>query len=123
MTIMQAISRIDEMKPNAYAQENKVDWLSTLDGMVKKQVIDHYEGSEDVEFNGYDKETDKNTVLLIPEPFTDVYVHWLESKIDYFDGEYNKYNNDAMQFNDMYSQYRNWYNSTHNAKGVQINYF
>jgi len=123
MTIMQAISRIDEMKPNAYAQENKVDWLSIIDGMIYKQIIQKHEGGEDITFTGYDNSTDRNTVLLAPEPYTDLYVHWLEQKIDYFDGEYTKYNNDVMKFNEVFSEYRNWYNSEHMAKGATINYF
>ena len=50
MTIIEAINRADRLKPNTYSQQDKVNWLSTLDGIVKKEIIDTHEGGEDVRF-------------------------------------------------------------------------
>ncbi len=66
MTIGKAIARINTLKPNTYTDFEKIDWLSALDSMVKRTVIDTHEDGEDVVFNGYDTSTPAETVLLIP---------------------------------------------------------
>ena len=123
MTIIEAINRIDGLKPNIYSQSEKVRWLSQLDGLVKNDIIDTHEGSDAITFNGYDDETSIDTVLIIPSPYEDVYIHYLEMKIDYSNGETIKYNNSAMMYNNAYSSFEKWYNRTHMPKQVGFNYF
>ena len=122
MKISEAINQLDELKHNTYTQSNKVQWLSRLDAMVKKQIIDTHEG-EEVAFSGYDDSTDMNTELLIPAPFDEVYLRWMEAQIDYHNGEYGKYNNSMELFNTSYNAYQNEYNRTHMPKGKSIRYF
>lgn len=123
MTLIEAINRVDALKPNAYTQSEKIEWLSTLDGMVKRFVIDTHEGGEGIVFKGYDDETPLDTELLVKAPYEDIYIAWLESKIDYHNGEYVKYNNSITRYNDIYQGYCNDYNRTHMPKGSQIKYF
>lgn len=98
-------------------------WLSTLDGIVKREVIDTHEGAEGVTFNGYDENTLLTTELLIPAPHDDVYLRWLETKIDYANGEYSRYNNSAMAYNDAFSAYERHYNRTHMPLGKKLKFF
>ena len=123
MTLIEAINRVDALKPNAYTPYEKIDWLSTLDGMVKRFVIDTHDGGEKIVFKGYDDETPIDTELLVKAPYEDIYIAWLESKIDYHNGEYVKYNNSITRYNDIYQGYCNDYNRTHMPKGSQIKYF
>lgn len=113
MTIMEAIYRADTQKPNVCSQEEKIRWLSALDGLVKKEIIDTHEGGEDVVFNGYNNLTDLNTVLLIPAPYDEVYIHWLEMHVDYANAEFGKYNNSRSLYNTAYLAYEKYYNRTH----------
>jgi hypothetical protein len=113
MTIMEAISRIDEIKPNSFSQNEKVYWLSTLDGMIKRDVIGTHEGGEDVVFNGYNEDTPISTELIVSAPYDILYIRWLESQIDYATSEYERYNSTATAFNDAYSIYVSYYNRTH----------
>jgi hypothetical protein len=122
MTIIEAINGIDSLKQNTYTQNDKVRWLSTLDGMVK-MVIDAHEGGENVTFNGYNDNTSLETELLIPAPFDEAYLRWLEAQIDYNNGEYNKYNNSIVTFNTVFDGFRNHYNRTHMPIGKSIKYF
>ncbi len=122
MKIMEAINRIDSLKHNAYSQSDKVAWLSRLDEMVKKNIIDTHEGDE-VTFTGYDDSTDLQTELLIPAPYDEVYLRWMEAQIDYHNGEYDKYNNAIEMFNTAYEGYRNYYNRTHMPKGKKFKFF
>ena len=123
MTIMDAIYRIDELKPNSYSQSEKIKWLSSLDGLIKSKIIDTHEGGEAVIFSGYDENTELGTELLVPAPYDDVYLRWLETQIDYANGEYGKYNNSAIIFNTAYTEYANYYNRTHMPKGAKFKFF
>ena len=123
MTIIEAIKRNDALKHNTYTQSEKVDWLSRLDAMVKKFVIDTHEGAEEVTFTGYDDGTDLNTELLVPEPFDEVYLWWMEAQIDYHNGEYGRYNNSMEMFNTSFNAYKNYYNRTHMPIGKKFKYF
>lgn len=123
MTIIEAIHTIDALKPNGYPREDKVRWLSTLDGIIKTEIIDTHEGGDDVSFNGYDEKTDLETELLVPAPYDDVYLRWLEARIDYQNGEYGKYNNAITMYNTAYTAFMNYYNRTHMPKGKKKKYF
>lgn len=113
LKIIEAINRIDSLKPNGYSQLEKILWLSQLDAKVKSEIIDCHEGWEDVEFSGYDENTDTETELLIKSPHDDIYLYWLEAKIDYTNGEFSKYNNSISMYNAVISDYTKYYNRTH----------
>lgn len=113
MKIVEAINRLDALKYNTYTQSDKVEWLSRLDNMVKKHIIDTHEGGSDVAFAGYDDSTDLKTELLVPVPHDEMYLRWLEAQIDYHNGEYDKYNNAIIMFNTAFEAYQAYYTRTH----------
>ena len=123
MTIIEAINRLDKIKPNGYDQSDKVTWLSELDGMVKQEVTDTHEGGEDISFTGYDATTPLDTVLLIPSPYDSSYLDWLSAKIDFADGEYARYNNSMTRFNDTFLAFSRFYNRKYMPKGAKFKYF
>ena len=113
MKIIQALTRLDALIFNTYTQQDKVEWLSKLDSMVKRQIIDTHEGAEDVVFDGYDDATDQNTELLVPAPYDDMYLRWMEAQIHYHNGEYDKYNNAIIMFNTVFEAYQAYYTRNH----------
>ena len=113
MKIIEAINQLDDLKFNTYEQDDKVKWLSRLDSMVKEQIIDTHEGAENVSFAGYTADTPPETTLLVPAPYDEIYLRWLEAQIDYHNGEYDKYNNAIIMFNTAFEAYQSHYNSTH----------
>ena len=123
MTLLEAINRIDVLKPNGYSQAEKIQWLSNLDGIVKREIIDTHEGGESVTFNGYTEETSLTTELLVPAPYDDVYLRYLEMQIDYANGEYGKYNNSMAMYDTSYSTFQRYYNRTHMPKGKKYKFF
>lgn len=123
MTIMGAVNHIDAVKPNGYSQTEKIKWLSTLDGIVKAEIIDTHEGGEGLTFKGYDELTPLTQEMLIPYPYDDVYIKWLEAQIDYANGEYNKYNNSITVYNKAFSDFEKSYNRTHMPLGKKFKYF
>lgn len=113
MKLIEAINRLDVLKFNTYNQSEKINWLSRLDSMVKKQIIDTHEGSESVFFEEYTDDTPLDTVLLVPAPYDEVYLRWMEAQIDYHNGEYDKYNNAIIMFNTAFEAYAAYYNQQH----------
>lgn len=113
MTIIEAITRVDTVKPNSYTQPEKIKWLSELDGIVKREIIDTHAGGECVVFAGYADDVDLTTPLLVPAPYDEIYIRYLETQIDYANGEYNKYNNSMAGYNAAYITFERYYNREH----------
>lgn len=123
MTILQAIQKIDTLKPNTYTQSEKVAWLNTIEGLIKRNVIDTHEDGEGIEFTGYDQDTPVDTEMIVYEPYDELYVLWLEAMINYTNGEFVKYNNTIIRVNDMQQAFANDYNRRHMPIGTHIRYF
>lgn len=122
MKIIEAIQKVDALKPNNYSQEDKIKWLSTLDGIIKREIIDTHEGADKVKFNGYDSSS-LETELLIPAPYDDIYIKWLEAQIDYHNGEIGKYSNSMTMYNSAYSAFERHYNRHNMPIGKSFKYF
>lgn len=116
MTIIEAINRTDNLNHNVYSQEQKIQWLSELDGKVKRDVLDTHVGTQNVVFLGYNKDTPLNTVLLVPAPYDCLYLHWLSAQIAMSNGEYDKYNASITLFNDEYTVFTGDYHRSHMPK-------
>jgi hypothetical protein len=116
MTIAEVISKVDSLKPNSYNQEDKVGWLSTLDARVKTKIIDEHECAEPITFDGYDGMTDLETELLVPAPYDEMYLRWLEAQIDYHNSDDDRYDNAITLFNNAYEDYKRYYTRTHMPK-------
>lgn len=101
MTIQDALTRADHLRHNSYSQEEKIDWLSRLDGKIKLLILDALEG-EKTDFSGYDGDTPMQTQLLVGKPFEEIYLYWLEAQICYRDGEIGDYNAAIAQYNRLY---------------------
>ena len=123
MTIIESISHVNALKPNGYSQDEKVRWLSVIDGMIKRDIIDTHEGGESVSFDGYDDTTPLTRELLAKHPFDEMYIKWLEAQIDYYNGEYKKYNNGISIFNSIYENYAKYYNRTHKPISKNFKHF
>lgn len=123
ITIMDAINRIDSLKPNRYTQSDKVKWLSTLDERIMNDIIVTHEDAEVEVFDGYTEKTPLDTELLVPSPYDEVYLYWLEAQVDYWNGENEKYNNSIEMFNTSYRAFATYYNRTHMPKKKKYKFF
>ena len=114
MKIYEAITQFDARQFNTYSEGDKIQWLSSLDSMVRRHIIDTHEGGENVEFSDYNSSTDiQKTQLLVPAPYDEMYFRWMEAQVCYHNGEYDKYNNAIIMFNTAYENYAAYYNRTH----------
>lgn len=111
MTIDQAVKAACAAKPNAFPDAVFYAWLSALDGRI---AIDVYmmAPAEAAAFT-YHYPGDKNTQLLVSPPHDELYVLYLEAKIDSENGEYNKYNNSMQLYNAAYLNFVTWFEQSY----------
>ena len=112
MKIIEAISKINDLKHNTYSQSDKIGWLSNLDARVKAQIHDAHEHNH-LAFYGYEDMTDMDTELLVHAPYDEMYLRWLEAMIDYHNSDDDRYNNAIILFNNAYEGYKRFYTRTH----------
>lgn len=106
MTIGQAIFLVDELKPNAFSNDAKLEWLKQLDGHIAAEELLMNPADLRKLLNGY---TDFSTELLVEPPYDDIYPLWLAAQIDLANGEYEKYQNSMQLYNMHYGSYVCWF--------------
>lgn len=111
MKSKEAIRRTDLAKPNAFEEELKFLWLTALEGQIAADVF-LMAPAETEQFDysypaGLDKE------LLVKPPYDELYVLYLEAKIDAENGEYNKYQNSLQLYNNAYGNFLRWFAGTY----------
>lgn len=117
MTIQEAIDTIDKRKNNMNPREQKVAWLSALDGLIWREIFMKSEGiPEGVTFEGYDMDTPADVDLLAPFPYTDIYRHYMAIQIDIDTRETNEYEKDQILFNSAWQTLCDYWTRTHMPK-------
>ena len=102
-TINKIIEQVEEIKPNVFGEEVKFGWLSQLNGMICRIVMQQEETPE----LKYPDDMDKD--LLVPEPYEGLYALWLMAKIDFYNRDDDDYNNTMLMFNQMFDEYKKLY--------------
>lgn len=118
MTIQEVIDRVDELAPNQYTDDQKMHWLTDLDGKVFHEVFRTHEPGFGMMYP-FDAYEDAEHDLLIPPPYaSDIYVNYLLSRISEANAEIQKYNLYSQLFNSEYQAFVNWFNRTHKPKSA-----
>lgn len=105
MTVAQVIRMVDDIKPNAFSDETKTQWISECEGLVQTEIL--LLAVDDC--RSYTFERDADTVLLAKPPHDKLYWAYLSAMVDFGNGEYEKYQNTMQLFNSHYSEYMRWY--------------
>lgn len=114
MTITGILDRVDDLKPNQLSQERKIEWLSELDAKFFGDIVQTHErdaASPEI-FMPY-SEAAGNTVLLIPDPYSEVYEYYLYMKMDLANGELTKYQNSKALYEAAWNAYARKYHREH----------
>ena len=118
MTILEAITRADQIRPNELEAAVKLRWLSTLDGQIHAELMKAHADSPE-RFDGYDGETElQSTKLLVSYPYDELYLRYLLMRIDLEHGELDRYNNEAACFNRLWQSFATQYCRRHLPLGV-----
>lgn len=113
MTVAEVLERIDRERPGESTEEEKLRWLSQVDGQWYREMVRTHEGAEETTFAPYTTDGDKSVALLIAPPYDEVYLHFLYMQIDQRLGEIDRYNNDAALYNQGMLEARQAYNREH----------
>ena len=116
MTVIQAIQQTDALRPNTYSTGRKIRWLSQLEAMVKRLVIDAHAEEPERPFSGFTEETDTRTELLMPAPYDGAYLYWLEAQIHYANEDIALYNSAMEMFNAVFRAYKADYKRNHTSR-------
>jgi hypothetical protein len=120
MTYREIIDLVDDLRPNAYEDDIKIKWLDLLDAQLYQEVVLTHEGDRD-KYCYFDDETPtEDTESLVQPPYDyDIYVPYLQARIDRENGEDSKFNQSATLYNSGLDSWRNWYNRTHKPIGAR----
>ena len=105
-TFAEIIERVDQNKPNAFEELEKLRWLTELDGKIAAEVMMmNVAGVRNLPRG----EAALRCEPLVSFPYEDLYDRWLEAKIDYHNGEYGNYQNSMEAYNAAYNGFVNWF--------------
>ena len=113
-SIGEIIRFIDDIKPNAFTEGQKLQWLNELEGKI--QVLILRTPAEELRA-AYVLPGDADTDTLVPRPYDKLYWMYLGAMIDFGNGEYSKYQNSMIMFNDAYEDFANAYLRAHRPEG------
>lgn len=101
MKARELISIIDSMKPNAFGEAAKLQWVNEAEGYIWTEVMLNSPVTY-VEI-GLDGE------LMVKPPHSELYWPYLMAMIDLANGDYERYTNSMQLFNDRVKRYMRWY--------------
>lgn len=105
MKAMDIIDRLDGLEPNQYSPEQKLRWLSILDGKIYEEVL----RPREAEPKGFTEYVNGNEELLVPFPYgDDVYLNYLQAMVALENAETQRYNKRLQFFNNAYAGYYNY---------------
>lgn len=104
-TLSSVITQVDDIKPNAFSNDTKTQWLNEAEGLVQTEVL--LWASEEIITYSWAEDRDKE--LLVQPPHDKLYWAYLCAMIDFANGEYNKYQNTMQLFNSHFSEFMRWF--------------
>ena len=107
MTLSDIIERFDKERKNELSIDIKLRWISQLDIKISSEILSERQSEN---FYGYDGTTPLGTVAKAPEEYGEIYICYLNMKLDYMNGEIGRFNNSAMLFNRMYKEMHDYIN-------------
>ena len=112
MTIREAITAADSLRPNTLADAAKLQWLRQLDGQLRAGVVALHT-ADGAPGTGADVSTADDTALLAEEPYSALYLYWLMAQTDLALGEIARYDNDMLLYNSAAAEYAAHYKAQH----------
>ena len=99
----EAITKANELRPNALPDEQKADWLMELDGKL----------AEMMQTAPPERRWPEDQLLLMPFPYDNIYTLYVAAMIDYYQQETDLYENDMTMFNQALTEAKAWYRRSH----------
>lgn len=99
MTILNAITQSDSLMPNPFSEEQKIIWLSEIEGTILKEIYH----KKDSEIITYEINTPPETELLCAAPYDGIYIQYLLCMYALYTDDIAAYNMHLILFNNLYN--------------------
>lgn len=115
MKICDVIDEVKRVKRGYDIDDNVIiRGINTVEAMVFNEIVKGRVGEEKYkEFSSYDYDTSRDTQLLIPEPYSNMYEYYCLAQVDAEFDETDRYENDMTRFNQSYKDYAIFYTREH----------
>lgn len=135
MTVAGIIEQFNTERPNQVDDDLKLGWLKRCEQMIINEVIISHEhdladedkvsltvhgstlkitpaGSLESHMDSFGLDTE----LLVPEPYDEVYIYYLDQKIGITQADTKRYNMAVTQYNNSLLAYQQYFNRTYKTK-------
>lgn len=106
MKISEVLNKTDNLLPNAFDEEQKLEWLKQIENKIYKEVVLTHKNQVPETVFDEEKEND----LIAPFPYDNLYISFLIAQIYKYLNETVRYNNAMVIFNQEYQEFTNYYN-------------
>jgi hypothetical protein len=118
MKVNDILKTVDQIRPNAYTDAEKIAMLNTIEGRVYTDIFQKAEGFEG-EFIPFE-EGQEEMELAVPVPFTELYTFFLMSRIDFLNGDSGRYNDTMVLLQNAWDEYAAHYRENNKPKQVNL---
>lgn len=118
MKVREVLMTVDQLRPNAYTDKEKIDMLNTIEGRVYTDIFQKAEGFEG-EFIPFE-EGQEERELAVPVPFTELYTFFLMSRIDFLNGDSGRYNDTMVLLQNAWDEYAAYYRENNKPKQTNL---
>ena len=98
MTVKEMIEYTDKLKPNSFDFEIKLSWINQVEGMLQSEILK-------MPLDKIKVLSNENDTLSIMHPYSQAYNFYIASMIDFFSGDFAKYENSSAAYNDVMKRY------------------
>ena len=118
MKLREILTTVDQLRPNAYTDAEKIAMLNTIEGRVYTDIFQKAEGFEG-EFVPFE-EGQEERELAVPVPFTELYFYHLASRIDFLNGDSGRYNDTMVLLENAWNEFAAYYRANHKPKQTNL---
>lgn len=113
MTAAQIIDRYNDERKSTIPDDRKLKYLEEIERqIVEETVLTHElpEDLKDVDWGTYFDAWDMDAEMLVPPPWDQLYIHYLDMKAAWGQRETKNLNMATTLFNDAMISFNGWYN-------------
>lgn len=103
MKVSEAIQQVKMEKPNGYSDTYCTVFLNEIEA-----IIQEFLGVPRKDWVEYRWEDSQQQDLIVPEPYSQIYISYLKAKIDYAQEEYESYGNNQAIYEDDMKNFKAW---------------
>lgn len=116
MTVSEVIQKYDDVRKNQISDDQKMKFLKAIDQMLMTETVRTHELPEklkDVDLDHYFDNWNMQSEMLAAEPWDELYIHYLDTKIAWMQNDTKKLNTATVLYDNVLLSYKGWYNRSY----------